>query len=65
MYSFKLIKYIIYDYIFNITKSLKGQYANKLTTPMLAAYNCKMSTNNMIKYKGLEYTCFRIYNVDV
>jgi len=49
----------------NITKNVKGEYVNKLTAPKLIAYNDKMPTNNMIKYKSLKYSCFRICNVDV
>ena len=48
IYSFQLIKYIVYNYIFNITKNVNGQSANKLTKFKLIAYSCKMSINNMI-----------------
>jgi len=48
----------------NIAKNVKGESANKPTTSKLIAYNDKMSTNNMIKYKSLEYPCFWICNVD-
>jgi len=56
-----LIKYIR----IKIAKNVKDESANKLTTPKLIAYNAKMPTNNMIKSKSPEYSCFRIYNVDV
>ena len=48
----------------NIAKNLKGESLNKLTTPKLIAYNDKMPTNNMIKFKSLKFPCFRICNVD-
>ena len=48
----------------NIAKNVKGESANKLTTPKLIAYNGKMPTNNMIKSKSPEYPCFWICNVD-
>jgi len=44
IHSFKLIEYIR----INIAKIVKGEYANKLTTPKLIAYNGEMPTNNMI-----------------
>jgi len=49
--SFKLIEYIKYNHIFNITKHVKDESANKLTSFKLIAYNDKMTTNNMIKSK--------------
>ena len=49
----------------NIVKNIKGEYANKLTTPKLIAYNNKMSINNIIKLKSPEYTCSPICNIDV
>jgi len=67
MYSFKLIKlieYIRYNYMFNITEIINGGCATKLASSKLIAYNIKMSTNNMTKSKWPEYTCFRICNVD-
>jgi len=48
----------------NIAKNVKGESANKLTTPKLIAYNDKMPTNNMLKSKSTEYSCFQICNVD-
>ncbi|AES63878.1 hypothetical protein MTR_2g014310 [Medicago truncatula] len=48
-----------------IVKNVKGESANKLTTPKLIACNSKMATNNMIKPKLSKYSCFRICNVDV
>jgi len=49
----------------NIAKNIMGESANNLTTPKLIAYKGKMLTNNMIKSKTLEYSCFQICNVDV
>jgi hypothetical protein len=49
----------------NIAKNIKGEYANKLATLKLIAYNNKMPTNNMIRSKSWEYSCFCICNVDV
>ena len=54
MYSFKLIKlieYIRYNYMFNITEIINGGCATKLASSKLIAYNIKMSTNNMTKSK--------------
>jgi hypothetical protein len=48
----------------NTAKNVKGESANKLTTLKLIAYNGKMPTNNMIKFKSLKYPCFQICNVD-
>ena len=48
----------------NITKNLKGEFANKLITLKLIAYNDNIPTNNMIKSKSPEYRCFKICNVD-
>jgi len=59
-----LIKYIIYNNMINITKNLKGEFANKLITLKLIAYNDNIPTNNMIKSKSPEYRCFKICNVD-
>lgn len=39
IYSFKLKKYIVYNYIFNITKNVNGQYANKFTKSKRIEYN--------------------------
>jgi len=50
VHSFKLIEYIGID----IAKKVKGESANKLTTPNLIAYNGEMPTNNMIKSKSSE-----------
>ena len=49
----------------NIAKNIEGESAKKLTTSKLIAYNNKMPTNNMIKSKSPEYSCFWICNVDV
>jgi len=54
-----LIEYIRDNNMINIAKNVKGEYANKLTTLKLIAYNDKMPTNNMIKYPS-----FWICNVD-
>jgi len=35
-----------------------------MTTFKLIAYNGKMPTNNMIKFKSPKYKCFWIFNVD-
>ena len=50
--------------MFKIAKNIESESANKLTAPKLITYNDKMPTNNMINYKSLKYTCFRIINVD-
>jgi len=50
--------------MFNIAKNVKGEFANKLATPKLIAYNGEMTTNNMINSKLLKYLWFRICNVD-
>ena len=42
--------------MFNIVKNVKGEYANKLTTYKLIAYNDKMPTNNMINSKSSKYS---------
>jgi len=42
----------------NVGKNVKGESANKLTSPKLIACNNKVSTNNMIKSKSPEYSCF-------
>ena len=42
----------------NIVKNVKCESANKLTFPKLIAYNNKIPTNNVIKSKSPEYTCF-------
>jgi hypothetical protein len=60
IYSFKLIEYIEYNHIFNVTKNEKGKSTIKLTTHKLIAYNDKM-LRNMTKS---EYTFFRICNFD-
>jgi len=57
-------EYIIYNNMFIIVKNVKGESANKLTTPKLIAYNDKMPTNNMINSKSPKYSCFRICNVN-
>jgi len=44
----------------NITKNENVESVNKLTTPNLIAYNDKMPTNNMIKYKSIKYSYFQI-----
>jgi len=59
-----LIEYIKDNNMINIAKNVKGESANKLTSPKLIAYNDKMHTYNMIKSKSAKYSCFRIYNVD-
>jgi hypothetical protein len=65
-YSFKLIEYIRYNYIFNFAENLKDESMNKLTLPKLKAYNGKIpTTNNMINLKSPEYPCFWICNVDI
>jgi len=64
IHSFKLIEYIRDNNMINIAKNVKGESANKLTTPKLIAYNDKMPTNNMLKSKSTEYSCFQICNVD-
>jgi len=58
---FKLIEYIV----ITIAKNVKDEFADKLTTSNLIAYNSKMLINNMIKSKSQEYSCFRICNVDI
>ena len=47
----------------NIVKNVKGESANKLTTSKLITYNIKMPTNNMIKFRLPEYSCFLICNI--
>jgi len=42
MHSFKLIDYITSNT--NIAKNVKDEYASKLTSPKLIAYNGKMAT---------------------
>ena len=37
--------------MFNILKNVKGESTNKLITSKSIAYNCKMTTDNMIKSK--------------
>ena len=64
IHLFKLIEYISYNNIINNTKNVKGGYANKFTSLKLIASNDKMSTNNMIESKSLQYSCFQICNVD-
>ena len=49
----------------NIAKNVNDEFANKLTAPKLIAYNGKMSTKNMLKFKSPEYSCFQICNVCV
>jgi hypothetical protein len=65
-YSFapSLMEYIRIrcKYKFNIAKNKNDESANKLTTFKLTTYNGKMSTNNMIKLKSPECSCFRICN---
>jgi len=51
--------------MFNITKNVNDESANKLTSPMLIAYNDKMHTNNMIKSKSPKYPCFQVNNIDI
>ena len=63
-HSFKLIEYIRDNNMINIAKNVNDESANKLTAHKLIAYNGKMPTNNMIKSKSSEYSCFRICNVD-
>ena len=58
VHSFKSIEYIIYNNMINIAKKINGESANKLTTPKLITYNDKLPTNNMIKFKSTEYSCF-------
>jgi len=48
----------------NIAKNVNGKSANKPITPKLIAYNDKIHTNNIIKSKSREYSCFWICNVD-
>jgi len=38
--------------MFNITKNVKDEPTNKLTTSKLITFNGKMSTNNMINSKS-------------
>ena len=64
IHSFKLIEYIRDNNMINIAKNVKGESAKKLTAPKLIAYSGKMPTNNMIKSKSPEYSCFWICNVD-
>jgi len=48
----------------NITKNVKGEFVNKLTTPKLIEYDGKMPTNNMINSKSQKYPWFLICIVD-
>jgi hypothetical protein len=60
-----LIKYIKYNHILNFAENVKDEFVNKLTTFRLIAVNGKMTTTkNIIKLKSLEYSCFRVCNVD-
>ena len=56
--SFKLIEYIKYNNIFDVTKKVKGESENKLTASKLISHNDKMLTNDRLKYD------FRPYNLD-
>jgi len=49
---------------FNTAKNVKDEFANKLTTPKLIAYNNIMPTKIYDKIKVTEYPCLRICNVD-
>ena len=42
----------------NISKNAKSGPVNKLISPKLKAYDDEMPTNNMIKFKSPEYSCF-------
>jgi len=48
--SFKLIEYIKYNNIFDVTKKVKGESENKLTASKLISHNDKMPTNDKLKY---------------
>jgi len=50
IHLFKLIEYIDYH-----CQKLKNEFANKLTSLKLIAYNDKIFTNNIIKLKSPEY----------
>ena len=56
--NFKLIEYIRYNHMFNMVKNLNDGFPNKPTSPQVNGIQGKMSTNNMIKFKRLKYTCF-------
>jgi hypothetical protein len=65
MIFIQIDRYIKYNHIFNFAKNVRDESANKLIVSELIAYKSIMSTtNNMIKLKSSEYSCFRICNVD-